>query len=411
MSIELLATVIVPCLAAVLSLAGSLFSEISQRGRIKSDIEIYRSLTSKSDGERLMPDSLNMLSEHIERELSMLTGGKARWTCLPRSLLFLVLGGILFFALARLASILDLTDFLAPLYLYFYFLLLILGAWCLMLGLKNLYRYVELKSHLLLILDEAQTSLKALTKLERDLSKSVETQGKLSDFFRGVAISLEAPQANLVEETPDVPSETLLDDIENLKKLRRTLQEQDEQVSHSISRKNNLIASADNTLRNASFVEDRTLFSLSLKKMRIKLDERRSGLEALENRLLEAKDSIAWCRGAVDESIRLYESLSGNEALNKRVVLKDSSGSLSFDTSEELYRREHLENFFSDLAEGRFEVIRADGPRDTLVVAQQNADEIYKGHRTLKILGFLTAKNGHFPSYLRIAHAPVRHVP
>lgn len=68
MTIELLATVIVPSLAAALSLIGSLFSEISQRGRIKSDIEIYRSLTSNSDDMRMMPDSLNMLSEHIERD-------------------------------------------------------------------------------------------------------------------------------------------------------------------------------------------------------------------------------------------------------------------------------------------------------------------------------------------------------
>ena len=165
MTTELLATVIVPSLAAALSLIGSLFSEISQRGRIKSDIEIYRSLASNSGDMRMMPDSLNMLSEHIERELSMLTGGKARWTCLPRALFFLSLEGALFCVLVRFAPLLDMTEALFPLYFYVYFLLLILGAWCLMSGLRNLYRYVALKSHLLLILDEARTSLRALTKI------------------------------------------------------------------------------------------------------------------------------------------------------------------------------------------------------------------------------------------------------
>lgn len=77
MTIELIATVIVPFLAAVLSLVGSLFSEVSQRGRIKNDIEIYQNLASKLDGNQKMSSSLNMLSEHIERELGMLTGGKA----------------------------------------------------------------------------------------------------------------------------------------------------------------------------------------------------------------------------------------------------------------------------------------------------------------------------------------------
>lgn len=411
MTIELLATVIVPSLAAALSLIGSLFSEISQRGRIKSDIEIYRSLTSNSDDMRMMPDSLNMLSEHIERELSMLTGGKARWTCLPRALFFLLLGGALFCVLVRLALLLDMAETLFPLYCYVYFLLLILGAWCLMSGLRNLYRYVALKSHLLLILDEARTSLRALTKLGQELSKSVEVQSKLSNHFRNVAIGLEKPQTSLVEETSNASPEVLVGGVEGLKKLQKTLQEQEERVNQNISRQNDLIASADNTLRNASFVEDRTLFSLSLRRMRLRLDERRSELESLENRLIETKDSIAWCRGAVDEAIRLYESFSEDDGRNKRIVVKDSSGLLSFDTSEELYKREHLENFFSDLAKGRFEIIRANGPHDTLVVALQNADKTYKGHRTLTVLGFLTAKDGHFPSYLRICHAPVRHVP
>lgn len=411
MTTELLATVIVPSLAAALSLIGSLFSEISQRGRIKSDIEIYRSLTSNSDDMRMMPDSLNMLSEHIERELSMLTGGKARWTCLPRSLFFLVLGGALFGVLVRFAPFLDMAETLFPLYFYVYFLLLILGAWCLMSGLRNLYRYVALKSHLLLILDEARTSLRALTKIGQELSKSAEVQNNLSNHLRNVAISLEIPQTSLVEEASHASSEVLAGDIEGLKKLQKTLQEQEERVNRNISRRNDLIASADNTLRNASFVEDRTLFSLSLRRMRLRLDERRTELESLENRLIETKDSIAWCRGAVDEAMRLYDSFSENEGINKRIVIKDSSGLLSFDTSEGLYRREHLENFFSDLAKGRFDIIRANGPRDTLVVALQNADKTYKGHRTLTVLGFLTAKDGHFPSYLRICHAPVRHVP
>lgn len=406
MTIELIATVIIPFLTAVLSLVGSLFSEVSQRGRIKNDIEIYQNLASKLDGNQKMSSSLNMLSEHIERELGMLTGGKARWTCLPRAVVFLALGGVLFFAVVRLASLLDVADFLSPLNLYAYFLLLILAAWCLMSGLKNLYRYVALKSQLLLILDEARTSLRALTKLSQNLSQSVDAQSKLSEYFKKVAVSLETPQTNFVGTTSDAPSNAD-NGIENLKKLRKTLQEQEDQVSQNASKKDELIASADNTLRNASFVEDRTLFSLSLKWMRRRLVKRRFELEAMENLLTEAKDNIAWCRGAVDESIRLYESLSGN----KRVVLKDSSGMLTFDTSEELYRREHLENFFSDLSKGRFEIIRAEGPRDTLVVAQQNAGETYKGHNTFTILGFLTVKDGHFPSYLRISHAPVRHVP
>lgn len=406
MTIELIATVIIPFLTAVLSLVGSLFSEVSQRGRIKNDIEIYQNLASKLDGNQKMSSSLNMLSEHIERELGMLTGGKARWTCLPRAVVFLALGGVLFFAVVRLASLLDVADFLSPLNLYAYFLLLILAAWCLMSGLKNLYRYVALKSQLLLILDEARTSLRALTKLSQNLSQSVDAQSMLSEYFKKVAVSLETPQTNFVGTTSDAPSNAD-NGIENLKKLRKTLQEQEDQVSQNASKKDELIASADNTLRNASFVEDRTLFSLSLKWMRRRLVKRRFELEAMENLLTEAKDNIAWCRGAVDESIRLYESLSGN----KRVVLKDSSGMLTFDTSEELYRREHLENFFSDLSKGRFEIIRAEGPRDTLVVAQQNAGETYKGHNTFTILGFLTVKDGHFPSYLRISHAPVRHVP
>lgn len=106
----------------------------------------------------MIPGSLSMLSEHIERELSMLTGGKARWTCLPRALLLLTLGGALFFALVRFAPLLNLSGFLSPLYVYAYFLLLVLGALCLTSGLKNLYRYIALKSHLLLVLDDAQTS-------------------------------------------------------------------------------------------------------------------------------------------------------------------------------------------------------------------------------------------------------------
>lgn len=63
-----------------------------------------------------------------------------------------------------------------------------------MSGLRNLYRYVALKSHLLLILDEARTSLRALTKLGQELSKSVEVQSKLSNHFRNVAIGLENPR-------------------------------------------------------------------------------------------------------------------------------------------------------------------------------------------------------------------------
>ena len=410
MTIESIATVIVPILAAVFSLIGSLFSEVSHRGRIKTDIEIYRNLTPKRDCNQEVSNSLNILSEHIERELSMLAGGRARWTCLPRAIALLVLGGMLFFVVVRLASLLDVTDFFSPLSLYAYFLLLILGAWCLMSGLRNLYRYVALKSQLLLILDEARTSLRALTKLSQDLHQSVDAQSKLSNLFKKVAISLETPQTNLVNETSNA-SFDIFDSIRDLKKLQKALKEHEEQVNRDISRKDELIASADSTLRNAGFVEDRTLFSLSLRRMRLRLAERRSELEAMENLLIEAKDNIAWCRGAVDESIRLYESLFGNEAGNKRVILKDSSGLLAFDTSEELYKREHLENFFSDLSDGRFEIIRANGPHNTLVVAQQNANEIYKGHRTLTILGFLTAKDGHFPSHLRISHAPVRHVP
>lgn len=157
-TIEFLTTVMVPFLAAVFSLIGSLFSEINQRSRIKNDIEIYQGLISSPGSKQMIPGSLSMLSEHIERELSMLTGGKARWTCLPRALLLLTLGGALFFALVRFAPLLNLSGFLSPLYVYAYFLLLVLGALCLTSGLKNLYRYIALKSHLLLVLDDAQTS-------------------------------------------------------------------------------------------------------------------------------------------------------------------------------------------------------------------------------------------------------------
>lgn len=410
MTIELIATVIVPVIAAVLSLIGSLFSEVSQRGRIKTDIEIYRDLISKHESDQEMSNTLNMLSEHIERELNVLTGGKARWTCLPRAVAFLASGGALFFAVVRLAPLLDVTNFLSPLNLYTYFLLLILGAWCLMSGLRNLYRYMALKSQLLLILDEARTSLRALTKLSQDLAQTVDVQSKHSDIFKRVAIDLETPRTNPIGET-SIAKSYYFGGFENLKKLQKTLQEQEDWVNRNISRKDELIASADNTLRDASFVEDRTLFSLSLRRMRRRLAKRQSELEAMENLLFEARDNIAWCRGAVDESIRLYENLAGREAGNRRVALEDSSGLLTFYTSEELYRRERLENFFSDLSKGRFEIIRADGPLDTLVVAQQNANETYKGHCTLTILGFLTAKEGHFPSYLRISHAPLRHVP
>lgn len=411
MTIEFLTTVMVPFLAAVFSLIGSLFSEINQRSRIKNDIEIYQGLISSPGSKQMIPGSLSMLSEHIERELSMLTGGKARWTCLPRALLLLTLGGALFFALVRFAPLLNLSGFLSPLYVYAYFLLLVLGALCLTSGLKNLYRYIALKSHLLLVLDDAQTSLRAFTKLAHNLSQSVNAQRELSNLFRRVAITLEDTQTKLGEESARVSTEYLDKEFTSLRELQDALQEQKRIVDKNIAEKRDLFFAADSTLRNADYIEDRTLFSLSLNWMRKKLGKKRSELIALEEQLIEIKDNIAWCQGAVDEAIRLHKDISECAARNKRVVLEDSSGILSFDTSEELYAREHLENFFSDLSEGRFEIIRANGPRDTLVIAQQNAGKDYKGHRTLTVLGFLTAKNGQFPSCLRISHAPVRHVP
>lgn len=271
MTIEFLTTVMVPFLAAVFSLIGSLFSEINQRSRIKNDIEIYQGLISSPGSKQMIPGSLSMLSEHIERELSMLTGGKARWTCLPRALLLLTLGGALFFALVRFAPLLNLSGFLSPLYVYAYFLLLVLGALCLTSGLKNLYRYIALKSHLLLVLDDAQTSLRAFTKLAHNLSQSVNAQRELSNLFRRVAITLEDTQTKLGEESARVSTEYLDKEFTSLRELQDALQEQKRIVDKNIAEKRDLFFAADSTLRNADYIEDRTLFSLSLNWMRKKL--------------------------------------------------------------------------------------------------------------------------------------------
>lgn len=410
MTIELLATVIVPFLAAVLSLIGSVFSEVSQRGRIKNDIEIYRSLSSLPDDERPKPVPRNLLAEHIERELSMLTGGKARWTCLPRAVLFLTIGGALFFALVRLVSLLDAADLLSPLYVYAYFLLLILGAWCLMTGLRNLYRYVALRSHLLQILYRARTTSKSIVKLCQCLSEVVDAETKISIHFEGIAINLENYKPNIESIPPKVIITNTDDTIDGLKNFNKVFLSNKRSTDRLLLTKERLVDTISDILQDASYIEDRSLFSISLRRVRHDLIEQQSNLERLEEEIVKANDRVSRCKRIVDESIELYNSISDSGVFNNQTVIEDSVMKLRFITNKKIFDQNHLNSFFADLAKGKYRLFRTEKGCSTLVVGKENGSCAPNGSPTFTVMGFLTSTNGSFPEQLIISEGPLHHV-
>lgn len=409
-TIELLATVVVPFLAAAFSLMGSIFSEVSQRGRIKSDIDIYQSLSSIADGVTTGPVPRNMLSEHIERELSMLTGGKARWTCLPRAILFLVLGGVLFFALVRLALLLDATDPLSPLYVYVYFLLLVLGAWCLMAGLRNLYRYVALRSHLLQVLSRAQTTSKSIEKLCQHLADVVNNETRLSKYIEEVTINLEDYRPNIESVPPKVIITNLNEVINNLKSFREVFLDNISETDDVLYTKSCLTETISDILRDASYIEDRSLFSISLKGVRQNLTEQQSKLERLDAEIREASSRVSRCKRIVDKSIELYNRINDSGIFNNQIVIEDSDMRLRFITDNEMYEREHLDSFFADLMKGKYRLFRTEKGCSTLVVGKENGELAPNGRPTFTVIGFLSSADGSFPGRLIISEGPLHHL-
>ena len=105
--LELFANIIIPSLAAFLSFFGALFSKINQRSRIKGDIAIHNELSKLAENDIELSKTLERLREQINREISLLTGGEARWSLLPKGVTFLLVGGLLFFMLAKFIQGLD----------------------------------------------------------------------------------------------------------------------------------------------------------------------------------------------------------------------------------------------------------------------------------------------------------------
>lgn len=250
--IELFANVIIPALAALLSFFGALFSKINQRSRIKGDIAIHNELSELAENDAELSKTLERLREQINREISLLTGGEARWSLLPKGVAFLLVGGLLFFALVKFIPNLDLSDFLSPLFVYLYFLILLLGAWCLTNGLKYIYRYIVLKTHLSQVLDAAKSTLKNLEELTTNLEQAVADQNELTSSFRYIAIALEEPSVKSHKPTmlyfPEIDKSVSVS-LDGLKKLEEDLSSQNNEAEKCTLEKDRLQQSAEGVLK------------------------------------------------------------------------------------------------------------------------------------------------------------------
>lgn len=410
--IELFANIIIPALAALLSFFGALFSKINQRSRIRSDIAIYNEFSELAGNDAELSKTLERLKEQINREISLLTGGEVRWSLLPRGVAFLLVGGLLFFALAKFVPNLDLNDFLSPLLVYLYFLILLLGAWCLTNGLKYIYRYIVLRTHLSQVFYAAKSTLKNLEELNTSLDQAVTHQNELTSSFRCIAIALEEPSIKSHKPTmlhfPEIDKSVSVS-LDGLKKLEKDLSSQNNEVEKYALEKEYLQQRTEGMLKEISYIEKRSLFSISLRCLSKKISTQQKKASSLEETLRENKDNISWCQEAVRDSVRLYERLSNSSNAEDRIVLKDPSTGLAFDTSKGIVSRETLDNFFEDLQNGRFELFKTKGNDEALVVVKRNAGVLYHGHPTSTVIGFLISEDGQFPEHLRISHAPLRH--
>ncbi|MDE8702090.1 hypothetical protein PZH32_03840 [Adlercreutzia equolifaciens] len=410
--IELFANVIIPALAALLSFFGALFSKINQRSRIRSDIAIHNELSDLAENDADLSKTLERLKEQINRETSLLTGGEARWSLLPKGITFLLVGGLLFFALAKFIPNLNLSDFLSPFLVYLYFLILLLGAWCLTNGLKHIYRYIGLKAHLTQVLYAARSTLKDLEELNMSLNQAVTHQNELTSSFRYIAIALEEPSVKSHKPVmlyfPEIEKSVSVS-LDGLKKLEKDLSSQDDAAKKFTLEKEYLQQKTEEVLKEISYIEKRSLFSLFLNSLSKKILNQQKKANSLEETLRENEDSISWCQEAVRDSVRLHRDINNDSNSENRIVIKDASTKLVFDTSKDIFDSEHLDNFFEDLRNGKFEVFKTKGNDEVLVVGKRNTESRYREHTTSTVIGFLISEDGRFPEYLRISHAPLRH--
>lgn len=410
--VELFANIIIPALAAILSFIGALFSKINQRSRIRSDIAIHNELSGLAEKDAELSKTLKRLREQINREVSLLTGGEARWSLLPKGVAFLIAGGVLFFALAKFIPNLNLNDFLSPLLVYLYFLILLLGAWCLTNGLKYIYRYIVLKAHLSQVLNAAKSTLKDLEKLNSNLNQAVIHQSELTSSFRYIAIALEEPSVKSHKPTtlyfPEIDKRVSVS-LSGLKDLEKELSSQHDEAEKYALEKEVLQQRTEGVLKEISYIEKHSLFSISLRKLSKKISDQHKKADSLEEALRENRDNISWCQEAVKDSLRLYRDINSGSNSENRIVLKDPTTNLIFDTSRDVFDSEHLDSFFEDLQNGKFEIFKTKGNDEVLVVGKRNAGSFYHEHPTSTIVGFLISENGQFPESLRISHAPLRH--
>lgn len=400
---DVFASIAIPFIAALTSLLGVVFAEANQRKRIKYDVDILNALDNNKHPDRATSDYKKELSEHIAREISMLIGGKARWTCLPRSVTFLTISCILFSTMGRLVQNLNFENQWMPTFVFLYFMLLVASVASLTTGLRSAYRYISLRSYLNYVVESERSASLALEKLNASLEKIVKSLHELTGIFNNVAISLEEFKPSI--ET--IPPKYILTDIDetisNLKGFGTLLRDKMEELDAGDDAILALQDLPSRIMEDVRYVEERTLFSFSLSKEKEILSMQKSRMSEMRGLIDKGRCNIKRCQKIVEDSIELYDNIKASGVFDGQVVLQDDNSGLTFVTSKNIYDALKLNDIFNRISGDEFSIFKTSETCNTLVLGKKNGPETYQ------VVGFLSSKENQFPQYLRIIESPLSH--
>lgn len=366
-------------------------------------MDILNALNDGKCTSRVTSDYRKELSEHIAREISMLTGGKARWTCLPRSILLLVISCMLFCAITLLVRWFEFDNTWAPAFVFFYFILLIAGVACLSSGLRNAYRYVSLRAYLLHVISSVRSASFALKKLNASLTKIAKSLHDLTDVFNEAALEIERFRPKIETVPPDYIFTDIDNSMANLKDFKILLIDKKEEIDAGVEAISALQDLPLRIMEDVRYIEERTVYSFALIKEKRNLEMQKDELQKMKKLLKDAHDNIDNCQRIVNESIELYGKIKASGVFNDQVVLKDENSGLVFVTSKDMYANQNLDTIFDRISSGEFRIFKTDKTCSTLVVGKEN------GPASCQVVGFLSAHNGRFPENLRIIESPLYH--
>lgn len=385
-------SLLVPIVAALISLSGALFSESNRRKRIMCDIKIYKSLQGPTGLSEFPQMEKKNFMEHIVNEMHWLVGPSASWIDAIKAAAAIIVSSALFLSLGMVGPLIEVQTSATKLIIVFLmFSAVLAGAIVFTIyAIRCISRYLSLRSYISAEIDytndipnyadSAEKQITAETSFCLELCNEIEKlANKSNTYIRSFRRGNGKPYDVIILDPADTIS-ALRQAEDEVNSVGEML---DEIISSSITLEDRI----DRSIEAQMYINSRVLFHKRLQVDVTELDSYKTRIQKvhlsakrISGKLRESKEIIA-------KALHVFLDAEDKGVFDEQVVIRDQSRGLTLVSDKRSSKVYELGTFFRTLTSDCVELIRANKDDPTIMIVTKEESGVFT------VVGFLLANN------------------